>query len=66
MSRTRRGGYIFIRWKGDHPPPHVHVFNGNSTFISRVNLQTMEPMDADHIAKEIIELIIELQWKGRI
>jgi hypothetical protein len=26
MTRIRRGGYIFITWKGDHPPAHVHVY----------------------------------------
>lgn len=26
MSKVRRGGYVFIRWKGDHDPRHVHVF----------------------------------------
>ncbi len=24
--RIRRGGYGFVRWIGDHPPPHVHVY----------------------------------------
>ena len=26
MGKQRRGGYIFITWKGDHPPRHVHVY----------------------------------------
>ena len=26
MSKVRRGGYIFIVWKGDHTPHHVHVY----------------------------------------
>lgn len=26
MGRIRRGGYVFISWKGDHDPRHVHVF----------------------------------------
>ena len=26
MAKIRRGGYVFITWKGDHDPRHVHVF----------------------------------------
>jgi hypothetical protein len=26
MSKGRRGGYVFMSWKGDHEPRHVHVF----------------------------------------
>lgn len=26
MAKVRRGGYVFITWKGDHAPRHVHVF----------------------------------------
>ncbi len=29
MSKIRRGGYVFITWKGDHDPRHVHVFRDN-------------------------------------
>ena len=25
MTKTRRGGYVFLTWSGDHPPRHVHV-----------------------------------------
>lgn len=24
--KIRRGGYVFIAWKGDHTPRHVHVY----------------------------------------
>jgi hypothetical protein len=26
MSKIRREGYVFIAWKGDHGPRHVHVY----------------------------------------
>ena len=65
MGRTRRGGYIFITWAGDHAPRHVHVFDDDGKFISRVNLETMQPMDVPKIAQKILDLIRELQEKGR-
>jgi predicted NBD/HSP70 family sugar kinase len=65
MGRVRRGGYIFIWWKGDHPPLHVHVFDNDGKIITRVNLKTMEPMDIPRVTKKIVELIRELQEEGR-
>jgi hypothetical protein len=26
MPKIRRGGYVFLAWKGDHRPRHVHVY----------------------------------------
>lgn len=26
MTKLRRGGYVFVTWKGDHSPRHVHVY----------------------------------------
>ncbi len=26
MSKLRRAGLVFLKWKGDHGPEHVHVF----------------------------------------
>ena len=28
MAKLRRGGFIFLTWKGDHGPRHVHVYRG--------------------------------------
>jgi len=66
MGRIRRGGYIFIWWIGDHPPRHVHVFDKDEKLITRVNLETMEPMDIPKIDGKLVTLIRELQKEGRI
>lgn len=26
MPKQKRGGYVFIGWKGGHSPRHVHVY----------------------------------------
>ncbi len=57
---------MFIWWIGDHRPHHVHVFDKNDQLITRVNLETMEPMDIPKIERKIVELIHELQNEGRI
>ena len=66
MSRIRRGGYIFIGWIGDHPPRHVHVYDADANFITRMNLETMQPMDVLKVDKRIIDLIRDLQSEGRL
>jgi len=66
MGRIRRGGYIFIWWKGDHSPSHVHVYEKSGKLVSRVKLDTMEPMDAARIDRRIISIIRDLQKEGRL
>lgn len=57
---------MFIWWRGDHEPPHVHVFDRNGRLITRVNLRTMQPMDVPSVNERIIELIRALQREGRL
>jgi len=66
MGRIRRGGYIFMWWIGDHPPRHVHVFDKDAKLITRVDIETMRPMDLPKVSQKIIDLIRELQDEGRL
>jgi hypothetical protein len=65
MGRVRRGGYVFIWWAGDHEPRHVHVYDKNGRLISRVNLDTMRPVDIPRISGKVLALIRELKNEGR-
>ena len=66
MGKIRRGGYMFLWWIGDHSPHHVHVFDKNGKLITRVNLDTMQPMDIPKVESKILVLIRELQDEGRL
>jgi len=44
----------------------VHVFDKNGKLITRVNLETMQPMDVPALPKRVAELIRELQDEGRL
>jgi hypothetical protein len=66
MGKIRRGGYIFMWWIGDHPPRHLHVFDKDRKLITRVNLETLEPMDTPTLPKRVAEIIRELQREGRL
>ena len=43
MGKVRRGGYIFVTWKGDHFPRHVHVYR-DGAFIVKWDLDNRKPM----------------------
>ncbi len=35
MGKVRRGGYVFVTWKGDHAPRHVHVYRDGKLVVKR-------------------------------
>ena len=52
MSKIRRGGFVFVAWKADHPPRHVHVYRDR-----RFVLKGKAP-------RRVLELIEALQSEG--
>jgi hypothetical protein len=66
MGKIRRGGYLFLWWIGDHSPRHIHVFDKNGKLITRVNVDTMQPMDIPKIERKIVEIIRDLKDEGRL
>jgi hypothetical protein len=43
MGKIRRGGYVFLTWKGDHAPRPVHVYR-NGRFVVKWDLESWQPM----------------------
>ncbi len=33
MGQLRRGNYVFLTWKGDHGPRHVHVYKDGKMIV---------------------------------
>ena len=64
MGKVRRGGYIFITWKGDHPPRHVHVYR-NGKLIVKWDVDGRRPMKGEASAG-VIELIEQLESEGQL
>jgi hypothetical protein len=62
MGKYRRGGYIFITWKGDHPPRHVHVYR-DDRLIVKWDLDNQKAMTGA-ITRRILDLIAELESEG--
>jgi hypothetical protein len=34
VGKVRRGNYVFITWKGDHAPRHVHVYRDGAIVVT--------------------------------
>lgn len=64
MVRIRHGGYIFMTWKGDHPPRHVHV-QRDGRLVLKWNLEKGVPMTG-HASRRIVGLIRDLVREGRL
>jgi Domain of unknown function (DUF4160) len=64
MGKIRRGGYIFVSWKSDHPPRHVHVYRERKLIV-KWDLDNGRPMKGA-VSGEILDLIRALQDEGRL
>ena len=58
------GGYVFVTWKGDHTPRHVHVYR-DGKFIVMWDLEDRKAMKGK-APRRVIELIEELESEGRL
>ena len=62
MGKLRRGGYIFISWKGDHPPRHVHVYR-DGELVVKWDLDNQKAMKGA-APRRVLELVAELESEG--
>ena len=59
MGKLRRGGYIFVCWKGDHSPRNVHVYR-DGKLIVKWDLDNWKAMKGS-APKRVIALLTELE-----
>jgi len=62
MPKVRRGGYIFIARRSDHPPRHVHVYR-NGRLVVKWDLENRKPMKGKASAR-VVQLIEQLAAEG--
>jgi len=62
MGKLRCGGYIFVWWKGDHVPRHVHVYR-DGKLVVKWDLDNSKPMKGS-APRRVIDLIRELDAEG--
>jgi hypothetical protein len=44
MGERKSGGYIFRTRSADHPPLHVHIYDGQNRLVGKWNVEQQEPM----------------------
>lgn len=64
MGKVRRENYVFLTWKGDHSPRHVHVYR-DGKLVLKWNLDASVPMKGKATAR-LVRLILELDKKGAL
>ena len=62
MGKVRRGGFVFVTWKGDHSPYHVHVYR-DGRLVVKWDLEHDVPMKG-RAGRRVLALIRELQKEG--
>jgi hypothetical protein len=62
MPKIRRGGFVFLAWKGDHGPRHVHVYR-NGTLMVKWDLENRTVLKG-RANRRIRSLIATLQSEG--
>ena len=58
MGRKKVGGFIFVTYKGDHPPLHVHIIEGERE-IGRWDIEGQRPMDKFTISGRLRKALIQ-------
>jgi hypothetical protein len=53
VPKIRVGGYIFVAWRSDHPPRHVHVYQKGRLVVGKASAK-------------VLRLIAELEAEGRL
>ena len=64
MGKIRRGGYVFVSWKGDHAPRHVHVYR-DGKFVVKWDLVDRRVMRG-RASRKLLSLLEEMQTEGLI
>jgi len=62
VSRVRRGGYIFLSWKSDHPLPHVYLYR-ERRLVLKWDLDNRRPMKGT-ASRDVLQLIEQLDAEG--
>jgi len=64
MTKIRRGNYVFLTWKADHSPRHVHVHR-DGRLIVKWDLIKQRSMKGV-ASRRVRELLRKLQEEGML
>jgi hypothetical protein len=61
MGRKRLAGYVFITYKGDHRPYHVHIREGQRE-IGRWDIENQAAMDSFEVIQKLRRALVKLGY----
>ena len=64
MGKVRRSGCVFLTWKSDHPPRHVHVYR-DGRLVVKWDLDNRRPMKG-RASAWLISVIEKLESDGEL
>jgi len=64
VGKVRRENYVFLNWKGDHSPRHVHVYR-DGKLGEKWNLEDRVTMKGRPTV-QVLQLIAELEKEGTL
>ena len=64
VGKIRRGNFVFVTWKGDHGPRHVHVYR-DGEFVVKWDLENACVMKG-RATRRVIDLIQALKREGSL
>lgn len=62
VPKIRRGNYVFLAWKGDHGPRHVHVYR-DKKLVVKWDLENRCEMKGK-ATRRVLEMIRVLESEG--
>ena len=62
MGKVRLGNYVFLSWKGDHAPRHVHVYRDGKRVV-KWDLENGRAMEGS-AGKRLERIIRQLEAEG--
>ena len=64
MTKIRRSNLVFVTWKGDHSPKHVHVYSGGR-LVLKWDLENRKAIRG-RPTRRILKIIDALREEGRL
>lgn len=64
MPKIRRGNYVFLAWRGDHAPRHVHVYR-DGKLVVKWDLEHWKAMKGSATSR-VVSLIRTLVNEGKL
>ncbi len=61
MGRKKAGGFVFVTYKGDHPPIHVHIEKDGEE-IGRWDIENQRTMENFKIDKSLNKALKQLGY----